>query len=79
MGLHVHNSGINTMLNSPGKAGEYLSTTDRRRSVGFLSVEDRYLRDGTPKLDHGRDSGVDPSDISEIIRRKQKEMILSYR
>lgn len=69
MGLYSQNSVENI---------HYKNNIRRRSSLDFLGVDDLVKYD-ISKLDLGRDSVIDPTDIAAILNKKQKEKRPLYR
>lgn len=67
MGLYTQNSVVSDNNN-----------IRRRTSIDFLGV-DEFVKNGGPKIDIGRDSVIDPTDIAAILRKKEKEKRYCYR
>ncbi|KAL4224864.1 Voltage-gated hydrogen channel 1 [Mactra antiquata] len=80
MGMYTQSNGVNASPdgNNTNSTG-YLNALDRRRSVGFLSVEERLSGDGAPNFDAGRDSIIEADDIATIIKKKEREKSIAYR
>lgn len=57
---------------------EYMNNMRRRSSLDFLGTDD-FAKYDVSKLDLGRDSVIDPTDIAAILRKKNKEKKVLYR